>query len=319
VIRLRNTDEWVGLLVLVAIVVFLGVVLEAGVLRAWFRQSADLRIVLPQSGVGGLAPGAEVQVLGTNAGRIRRIVINPDGQMYAEAAIDPQTEPFIRRDSRAVIRRQFGLAGAAYVDVSRGTGAPMDWSYAVLEATAEPAPTDMLTAMIGQMQQKLTPLLDDAQRAMDALVAITVGIQKGNGSIGRLLTDDTLAQQAQQAVAALGPVVAKLDDVAKQADAAVQVAALRKEGLPELLRRVDALLANLQSATREVARAAPELPAIARNAAGSTANLPGLLTQTQATAAELERLAAQLRGLWLLGGGRSAPESPRLPAAQIRP
>ena len=33
VIRLRHTDEWVGLLVVAAALVFLGAVLEAGVLR----------------------------------------------------------------------------------------------------------------------------------------------------------------------------------------------------------------------------------------------------------------------------------------------
>jgi phospholipid/cholesterol/gamma-HCH transport system substrate-binding protein len=90
--------------------------------------------------------------------------------------------------------------------------------------------------------------------------------------------------------------------------------------VPSLLRRVDALLENLQSVTRDAARAAPSLPAIARNMAGGTADLPALLTQTQVTAAELQRLLTQLRGLWLLGGGGPpSPEPARLPASQIHP
>ena len=36
-IRLRHTDELVGLLVVVAVMVFVGAMLEAGVLRDWFR------------------------------------------------------------------------------------------------------------------------------------------------------------------------------------------------------------------------------------------------------------------------------------------
>src|SRR3954449_3694301 len=82
-IRLRYTDEWVGLLVIVAVLIFLGAVLEAGVLRDWFRPVSHLRIVLPQAGVGGLAVGADVEVLGIHAGTVRRIVLNPDQQMYA--------------------------------------------------------------------------------------------------------------------------------------------------------------------------------------------------------------------------------------------
>jgi phospholipid/cholesterol/gamma-HCH transport system substrate-binding protein len=326
-IRLRYTDEWVGLLVIIAVLIFLGAVLEAGVLRDWFRPVSHLRIVLPQAGVGGLAVGADVEVLGIHAGTVRRIVLNPNQQMYAEADIDQQADAFIRHDSDAVIRRRFGLAGAAFVDISRGTGAPLDWSYAVVDATTERAPTDTISAMIDEIRQKILPVLDDSKRTMDAVAAISENLQKGHGTLGRLLTDDTLAHQAeqtvataQQQIASLAPLIARLDDAAKQADALAQSAASNTEGVPNLIRRVDALLQNLQSATRDVARATPRLPEIARNMAGGTADLPALLTQTQVTAAELEQLLTQLRGLWLLGGGGNAPPPQgRLPATRLQP
>lgn len=326
-IRLRHTDEWVGLLVIAAVLVFVGAVLDAGVLRDWFRPAVQLRIILPQSGVAGLAPGADIQVLGTHAGTVRRVVLNSDQQIYAEADIDRQAEPFIRRDSTAVIRRTFGIAGAAYVDITRGTGAPMDWSYAVIRATTETGPTDTLTALLTQVKQMVFPVLDDAKRTMAALAALTTGLQHGEGTIGRLLTNDTLARETEQQVANLQPAIAKLneaatkiDDAAGQIDALAKLAATGKEGAPALLRRADALLANLQSASQELARAATQLPTISRNLAGATANLPALLTQTQATAADLQRLVTQLRGLWLLGGSsRPSPEPRRLPASQIQP
>ena len=325
-IRLRHTDELVGLMVVVASLLFLGAVLESGVLHDWFRPVSHLRIVLPESGVGGLAVGDDVEVLGIHAGTIRRIVLNPDQQMHAEADIDLQAEPFIRRDSQAVIRRRFGIAGAAYVDISRGTGAPLDWSYAVVSATTERAPTDTVSAMIDEVRQKILPVLDDAKHIMETAAAITQNVKQGQGTLGRLLTDDTLARRAEgaaataeQQIAALTPLIARLDDVAKQADALAELAASGKEGLPNLIRRIDAILENLQSATHDVARATPGLPAISRNMAGSTANLPALLTQTQLTAAELERLLTQLRGLWLLGGGNSPPPQTRLPATRLEP
>ena len=49
------------------------------------------------------------------------------------------------RGLAAVIRRRFGLAGAAFIDIARGTGQEMDWDYAVIDATTE-APA-MLTAL----------------------------------------------------------------------------------------------------------------------------------------------------------------------------
>jgi phospholipid/cholesterol/gamma-HCH transport system substrate-binding protein len=326
-IRLRHTDEWVGLLVMVAVLIFLGAVLEAGVLRDWFRPVSHLRIVLPQAGVGGLAVGADVEVLGIHAGTVRRIVLNADQQMYAEAIIDQQADAFIRRDSQAVIRRRFGLAGSSFVDISRGIGAPLDWSYAVIDATTERAPTDTISGMIDEIRQKILPVLDDAKRTMDAVATITDNLQKGQGTLGRLLTDDTLAHQAEQSVAtlqqqiaSLAPVIARLDDAASQAVTLVQLAASGKEGVPSLIRRANALLENLQSATRDIARATPRLPEIARNMAGGTADLPALLTQTQVTAAELEQLLTQLRGSWLLGGGTAPPlPQTRLPATKLQP
>ena len=325
-IRLRHTDEWVGLLVVLATLLFVGAVLEAGFLRDWFRPISHLRIVLPQSGVGGLAVGADVEVLGIHAGTVRRIVLNPDRQMYAEADIDEQADAFIRRDSEAVIRRRFGLAGAAYVDISRGVGAPLDWGYAVVQATTERAPTDTISAMIDEIRQKVLPVLDDAKRTMDAIAAVSEDLQKGHGTLGRLLTDDTLARRAEQTVgnvneqiAALGSVITRLDDVARRTDELAELATSGKEGVPQLLRRVDALLQNLQAATRDAARTTPRLPEIANNIEAGTANLPALLTQTQVTAAQLETLLIQLRGSWLLGGsGTPAPET-RLPATRLQP
>lgn len=326
-IRLRHTDEWVGLLVVAATLLFVGAVLEAGVLSYWFRPVSHLRIVLPQSGVGGLAVGADIEVLGIHAGTVRRIILNPNQEMYAEADIDEQADAFIRRDSAAVIRRRFGLAGAAYVDISRGAGTPMNWTYAVIDATTERAPTDTISAMIDEIRQKVIPVLDDARHTMDDVAAIANNLKQGQGTLGRLLTDDTLARRTEQTVmtandqiAGLGPVIARLDDLARQADELVLHAASGKDGVPSLIRRVNALLQNLQSATRDAARATPQLPAIARNVAGGTADLPALLTQTQLAAAELEALLTQLRGSWLLGGGGNPiPPQTRLPATQLQP
>ena len=326
-IGLRHTDEWVGLLVIAAVALFLGSMLEAGVLHDWFRPVSHLRIVLPQSGVGGLAVGAEIEVLGTHAGTVRRIVLNPDQQMYAEADIDQQAIAFIRRDSQAIIRRRFGVAGAAFIDISRGIAAPLDWNFAVIEATAERAPTDTVSAMIDELRQKLLPVVDDIRRTTSAAAAIAENLQKGQGTLGRLISDDTLARQAEQTVvaardqvAALKPAIDHLDEAARLAEDLVRRADSDKEGLPEILRRTDALMQNLQSASRDLSRATPRMPEIADNVASSSRGLPALLTQIQITAAELERLLTQLRASWLLGGGQGdAPPQTRLPPGRLQP
>jgi phospholipid/cholesterol/gamma-HCH transport system substrate-binding protein len=327
-IRLRYMDEWVGLLVVLAVLVFLGVALQAGVLRDWFRPVSTLRIVLPEAGIAGLSVGSEVEVLGTKAGTVRRVVIDPSQQMYAAAEIDEQATAFIRRDSRAVIRRRFGIAGAAYVDIARGTGAELDWTFAVIQAETERAPTETVGALIDEVRAKIFPVLDDAGRAVDALAVTMERIERGEGNIGRLLSDETLvrsfeatAAEAQAAASDARRILVQLETASRDITELTKTMNAREGGVPELLRRADQTMVSLQSAMRDLSRAAERAPRIARNVEGGTTNLSSLVTQTQQTARELEQLLAQLRRLWLLGGNSVAPAEPtgRLAPTEVRP
>lgn len=322
--RLRQADELVGLLVVAAVAIFLAAVLQAGVLRDWLRPSSTLRVLLPDSGVGGLSVGAEMEVLGTRAGTVRRVVIEADQRMYAEVQVDDQARVFIRRDSTAVIRKRFGVAGAAYLDVTRGTGAPLDWNFAVIEATTERAPTETLGALFDELAGRIFPILDDAQRGIRAMAAALEAMERGEGSLGRLIRDPALAEsvegiagEARTAVARFAPLLESLGRIARESEALV--AGFNAGGGPGA--RVDAILADVQRVTRELGRAAPRIQPTARNAQEASATLPGLLLQTQQTVRELEALLTQLRGLWLLGGGGQPPAAPPLrpPSERLRP
>jgi phospholipid/cholesterol/gamma-HCH transport system substrate-binding protein len=326
-IRLRYADEWVGLLVVAAVVAFLGAILHAGVLRDWFRPVSYLRIVLPETGVAGLSVGADVEVLGTHAGVIRRVVISPNQQMYAEAEIEDQARAFIRRDSQGTIRRRYGVAGAAFVDVSRGKGAELDWDYAVIQAVTERDPTESIGALIDQARQKIFPILDDVGRSTKALSDIMEHTQKGEGDVGRLLTDETMVRDVEAIVAKasgivsdLGQLVSELQSAAGNVKNLSQGINARDGGVPGLLHRADVTLATLQQAMRDLALATQRAPQIVHSVELGARDLPGLLTQTQQTAHQLEELAIQLRGLWLLGGGgKASPQPTRLPTHEVRP
>src|SRR6185369_3306451 len=158
--------------VLACIGVFVAVLINAGLLKDWFQPSFTLRILLPDEGVSGLAPGAEVQVMGTRAGEVRRIVIDPNQRMHAEARVENQMRTFIRRDSTVSIRRQFGVAGAAFIDIARGSGPELDWAYAVVTATSDRAPTDTIGKVIDEVRDKVLPLLDDVNKAVLAFTVV---------------------------------------------------------------------------------------------------------------------------------------------------
>jgi phospholipid/cholesterol/gamma-HCH transport system substrate-binding protein len=314
---LRNTDEWVGLLVLVCIGLFIASVLHAGLLSDWFRPTASLRVMLPETGSQGLSAGADVEVLGTRIGTIRRVVVESSGRMYAHAELEKQATGFIRRDSKAVVRKRFGVAGAAYLDIARGSGAPLDWEFALIDASGERDPTENIGAMIDEVKQKIFPILTDAARAMRALADTAEAIAQGKGNVGHLLKDEELVNQVGQMVANLKTATEQLNAALAQAQTLVASVA-KPDGLPTLVQRANDALASVQSASRDLARATPHLPTLTRNATATTGTLPMLLTQTQQSMAELEKTLNQLRHTWPLSGS-AVPESRRLSPGQVRP
>jgi len=246
--------------------------------------------------------------------------------MYAIAEIDDQLRAVIPRDSTATIRRRFGIAGAAYVDVQRGSGAPLDWSYAVIAATTERAPTDSISALIDEARQKVFPILTDAGRATHSLASMMEKAERGEGNAGRVMTDETLMRNAESALAdaddaikTLNRLLARLDDAAADVGGLVKSAGDGKTGVPALLRQADRILTEFRPALRDLGAAAARAPAISRNVEETSQDLPALLLQTQATAQQLEKLLIQLRGHWLLGGSSVSPGARQLAPTQARP
>jgi phospholipid/cholesterol/gamma-HCH transport system substrate-binding protein len=296
-IRFRYASEATGLVVLLALVLFAAAVIQAGVLHDLFRPSVTLRVILPEEGVGGLARGAAVDILGTRAGEVTRIVIDPGQQMHAEVRLEEDMQVYVRHDSQAVIRRRFGVAGDSYLDISRGAGEPLDWSYAVITATLDRPPTENLGALVDEMRQKVLPIIDETHRSVQLLASIMGRLERGEGAAGRLLTDDRLVRDLEATVA--------------NANDSIQA-------IPGLLARVEKSLAEVQRISRDLARTTPHLPAIARNVEETSKNLPMLLLQSRATAAELQQLMVQLRSHWLFGRDAESTAT-RLPATAVRP
>ncbi|MFO1127415.1 MAG: MlaD family protein [Rhodospirillales bacterium] len=333
--RRRYANEAVGALLLFAIAVLAVAVLQGGIVHRWLNPPATLKIILPEQGLFGLSAGAAVEILGTTAGQVTRIVIDPNQSFYAEAEISNDMRAFVRRDSAAFIRKQFGIAGAAYLEITRGSGEPLDWDFAVIQARVDRAPTEDLGALITDLRERIVPIIDQTGRAVTALAdvatqlrapdgplnrvladvgRITQQLAEGRGAVGALIGDERLAGETRRAVAQVSEAAGRvqtisrdLEQVARNLRTTSRSVSDQAEVVPRIVANVDASLASLKGVSRDLSQATPALPA--------------LLAQTQQTTLELEQLLAQLRSLWVLGGGGQPEGSadPRLSPLEARP
>ncbi|MCP5157679.1 MAG: hypothetical protein H6983_26130 [Ectothiorhodospiraceae bacterium] len=346
---LRHSREAVGAFVLVAVVLFVLALTQASRVQEWLNPGIEVKVLMPEEGLYGLSAGADVEILGTSAGKIRDIVVRPNQRIHAVLNLRREILPFLREDSQAYIKRRFGVAGDAYLEITRGTAGPLDADYAVLEASGERIPTQTVEQLISEVRSRLLPILDQAEGAIGALAdvatllrdsqddvrqfiaslrGISQRVERGEGTVGRLVTDATLVESLEAVLArtrdamdTLAPVLAEVQSVAR--DAARMSARIGEQSaaIPAITAQAKATLGSLQAVMEDVRRTTPELPRLARNVNRSTEALPLLLDQSQQTLAELEALLVQLRGSWLLGGsgGAREPAPTRISPLEVTP
>jgi phospholipid/cholesterol/gamma-HCH transport system substrate-binding protein len=345
----RYSREAVGGLVILAVALFLAAASQAGRVQQWLNPGVTVRVLMPDEGLYGLSRGADVEVLGTVAGRVREIVIESGDNMHALVTLRREVFVFVRQDSRAFIKRRFGVAGDAYLEITRGTGAALDDEFPVLTGSGERIPTQTVEQLIGEVRRRALPILDQAEAAIGALAQVagvvndgqqdireflqtlnrvSQRIEQGEGSIGRLVSDDTLVRKLEEvlertrvAMAGLEPILVEMQAVARNAAAMSENLGEQADAIPEVSRRAMAVLGSLQAVMDDVRKTTPELPGLTRNVARATEELPRLIGQTEQALQELETLIRQLRGSWILGGSRppAEPDPQRVSPLRVTP
>ena len=347
--RYRYANQAVGVFVILTVVMFFAAFLFSGQFQEWFDPGERIKVILPSDGLSGLSEGADVEILGTKAGRVNDIVIHPDQQMHANVQIHSDMKPFVRRDSKAVIRKRFGVAGDSYLEISRGLGETLDWEYAVIDASADRAPTDSIGDILDEVRTKIFPVIDDTQKAINMLLmlvqdfhapegnmqtllgnltSVSGKIARGEGAIGRLLSDEKMMDEFLALVSRLNQSMDRFNPLVD--DLAITIGNVTKitdqinrqaRDLPEISHNLKEVLVSVQAVMKDLSRSTPQLPSIVKNVSGATSSVPVLMLQTQQVMAELEQLIKQLQSHWLLGSKNSEKQPPntRISPLEVRP
>lgn len=217
------------------------------------------------SRIAGLQNGATVRVAGMDAGEVEGIHVpgGPSARFRVRMRVRSDLRQLIRLDSVASIQND-GLVGNKFIQIETGTEAvsavpdngtiqsrePFDLadllqSMGDTVATVNQTITDLkvqledaLTAvsvtakdaqaLIDDVGREARAVMESAHQVAGNLNALAAGVRQGRGTVGRLMTDDTLFLSIQRMAGDAERAVAALREASEQARGAV--ADLRSDG-----------------------------------------------------------------------------------------
>lgn len=301
--QFRHVNEITGTFVILVVVVLLAALVWTGRSQRWFKSNVTVRIVLPEAGAAGIRQGSEVYFLGTLVGSVSDVVADETGRMEAQAKIRRDFFRFVRADSSAVVKKKFGVAGDSFFEITRGEGRPLSEDKAsivckeqfqsALETAVEEVRREamlVLKKVNGGLDTwtQLGAGLGETRQHLDQLTVrlqnLTAGVEAGKGTVGKLMTDSALADDAQMLLARAN----------------------------EAMGQLQGMVTNLNVAVKNVQDGTARLPEITDAVANEVKDLPGLVQQTQTSMRELERLIEAMQRHWLLRKYVNPTNPPRL-------
>jgi phospholipid/cholesterol/gamma-HCH transport system substrate-binding protein len=160
--------------------------------RHWQVQPT-FRVRAEFATIGGVEAGHRVRVQGIDAGVIERVVPPNEVGRPVEVVlrIDERLRPLVRSDAVARIVSE-GLVGARVVEVTPGRpDAPPVAELGRIAAEQPIEVGDLMKQAAGSLA-RLEGLAQSAEQGLSEVNAITGAIRRGQGSLGKLVRDETI-------------------------------------------------------------------------------------------------------------------------------
>ena len=182
-----------GMFIVATLAVFVSGIFLIGDRQFLFSSTYPLRAEFDN--VAGLNVGADVRVGGVRQGTVRRIDLpkRTDGKMRVYLDLTRPTRDVIKKDSVASIKTE-GLLGDKFVEVSFGS---IDGQAVKDGDTLESEPP----LDIADLMSTAGGVLESAKGAMQSIQSISGKIDQGKGTMGALINDKKMYQEATAATA----------------------------------------------------------------------------------------------------------------------
>jgi phospholipid/cholesterol/gamma-HCH transport system substrate-binding protein len=283
----KNRLPIVGAFVIGGLLLFAFGLFQIGDRRMLFTDS--FRVHAEFSDIASLAHGAKVRVAGMDAGEVEdiRVPAGPADQFRVRMRVRQDLHPLVRLDSIASIQTD-GLVGNRFVQIQTGSDhvpqveengtirsrepfefadlmlmmsdtiemvntmlvdvkANVDEALLALTATARDA-----HEIINEVGDEVQGILAATQQVTDDVMAMVSSVRQGQGTVGKLLTDESLYDSVRTMAADAEAAIATVREATE--DGREAVAGLRGEGA-----QVSGLTADVQQTITSARRAVGNL------------------------------------------------------------
>ncbi|PTX18317.1 phospholipid/cholesterol/gamma-HCH transport system substrate-binding protein [Pontibacter mucosus] len=183
----------VGIFVLIAIVIFVIGILTLGGQQKRFIESITVSTVFDD--VEGLKVGNNVWFSGVKIGTVKAIELFGEAQVRVVMNIEQEAQKYIRQDSRARVSSE-SLIGNRIIEIIGGTPSRPAVQDGDILAAEPGMNTDDIMKKLQQNNENLATITGNFSLISEKLV-------RGEGTVGTLLTDTTLAKDFRNMVASL--------------------------------------------------------------------------------------------------------------------
>ncbi len=283
----RHRTFFAGLFLLIPVIV-VPVLLAYTLMKAEFMQKwCHLHAVSENS--YGLTKGSPVTVSGMTIGYVQEVVLIREGAVAVRFKIKREYQPLIHKDTRARFQQKNIVVGDWTIELTGG--AP---------TTAVVTENDTLQAIA---PIRLDKTINQVTSMVTLLETMLTGILGGKGTVGQLLTKDTLA--------------GLVNGIGRNVDDLVSAAQGSLRGIDTLILEFTALgrggrgfIDSLNFVSQRVRTSLDDVGAILKNLHGASEDVTPMLKEVRDDIGEAQRMMQTLQQSWIyrkLEGKREDP------------
>ncbi len=183
----------VGIFILLGLLILVAGILTLGGQKNSFQKKITVRAIFDD--VGGLQTGNNVWFSGVKIGTVKKMTFHGTSQVEVIMNVEEKNQQYIRKNAKAKISSE-GFIGNKLVVIYGGSMEAQPISDEDILGVEKAASTDEMLATLQENNKNLLDITSNFK-------LISKRITDGEGSIGKLLTDEALVNNLETTVAGL--------------------------------------------------------------------------------------------------------------------